>query len=141
MARPTDKIAIQSIPRRAILKGLAMAPVLFRPAPFFGASSLSGAFAISGSEEALPFSDTRFVPHYPARSPLADVLGLVAPGSDEYGCEKFAVEIESIFKGWATRLRESPRMASALGPSLDPSIPASTLSPSDENTLRSASAT
>src|SRR6266700_1183312 len=104
MARPTDKIAIQSIPRRAILKGLAMAPVLLRPAPFFGASSPFGILAVSDPEEALPFSDTRFIPHYPSRSPLAEVLGLVVPGSDEYASEIYAVEIESILKGWAARL-------------------------------------
>ena len=138
MARPTDKIAIQSIPRRAILKGLAMAPALFRPAPFFGASSLSGAFEIHGPGDALPFSDTRFVPHYPARSPLADVLELVAPGSDEYASEKYAVDIESVLKGWAKGLKESPPQVFALGPSLDPAILASTLSPSERKTVRSA---
>src|ERR1700738_598612 len=138
MARPTEKIAIPSIPRRAILKGLAMAPVLFRPAPFFGAASFSGAFASAGPEEALLFSRTRFVSHYPARSPLTAILQLVAPGSDEYASEKYAAEIETIFKRWAKGLEETPHLISALSPSLDLSIQASSLSPFDEKTLRSA---
>src|SRR5258708_24993892 len=113
MARPTNQGAIRPLPRRAILKGLAMAPVLFRPAPFFGES-----FSLRAAEfpatnpalpfPALPFSDTRFVPLYPARSPLSYVIGLVAPGSDEYTSEKYAVEIEEIFMPWGSKLNECP---------------------------------
>jgi tetratricopeptide (TPR) repeat protein len=138
MARLTDKIAVQSISRRAILKGLAMAPVLFRAAPFLGAPRRSGTFPVPGSDSSLPFADIRFVPHYPARSPLADLMGLVAPGSDEYGLEKYAVEIESVLRAWARQLRETSRIFSSIGASLDPAILASTLKPSDEKTIRSA---
>src|SRR5258708_21940 len=130
MARPTNQGAIRPLPRRAILKGLAMAPVLFRPAPFFGES-----FSLRAAEfpatnpalpfPALPFSDTRFVPHYPARSPLADVISLVAPGSDEYTSEKYAVEIEEILKAWGTKLKQPPHAIQTLRDSLVPSTRAS----------------
>jgi tetratricopeptide (TPR) repeat protein len=138
MARPTDYVAIRSIPRRAILKGLAMAPVLFRPAPLFGTSVLPGTIATPGPDTALPFSDTRFAPHYPARSPLAEVFDLVAPGSDEYLSEKHAVEIESILKKWAAELKESPRKTAALGACVDQAIWSSTRSVSTESKVRSA---
>ncbi len=115
-----------------------MAPVLFRAAPFFGAPWRPGAFSVPGSDATLPFSDTRFVPHYPARSPLADVLGLVAPGSDGYASEKYAAEIASVLGTWAEKLRETPRVLSAIEASLDAAIRASTLKPSDEKAIRSA---
>src|SRR5258707_3490440 len=137
MARPTNQGATRSLPRRAILKGLAMAPVLFRPAPIFGASFSHGTTALPGSNPALPFSDTRFVPHYPARSPLADVVGLVEPGSDGYVSEKHAVEIEEILKAWGARLMESLHHIQSLGDSLDPAIHASSLTPLAEKSIRS----
>src|ERR1700676_3288892 len=138
MARHTDKVAISSISRRAILKGLATAPVLFRPAPFFAASISPDPPSLYDPSSALPFSDTRFVPHYPSRSPLADVIGLVAPGSDEYASEKYAVEIESILTRWSAELRESPRKVSALGEFLDSAMQGSALIVSSEKTVRSA---
>jgi tetratricopeptide (TPR) repeat protein len=139
MARPTNQDVIPSIPRRAILKGLAMAPVLFRPAPFFGFPTVAATSPTSNSDPAHPlFADTRFVPHYPARSPLAGIINLVAPGSDEYVSEKYAVEIESIFNGWSKALKESPRNISAIGPFLDPAIQASTHRPNAEKKVRSA---
>ena len=112
--------------------------MLFRAAPFFAGPLLSRTLAAAGLVDTLPLADTRFVPHYPARSPLADVIALVAPGSDEYITEKYAVEIESILRGWALKLVESPRAISSLGLSLDPAINASTLAVSNKTTLRSA---
>jgi len=115
-----------------------MSPVLFRAAPFFAGPLLSRSLSAAGLNNPLTLSDTRFIPHYPARSPLADVMSLVAPGSDEYITEKYATEIETVLKAWALKLVESPRAISSLGPSLDPSIHASTLSVSNKETLRSA---
>jgi Flp pilus assembly protein TadD/peroxiredoxin len=85
---------------------------------------------------ALPFSDVRLTPHYPAASPLEDVLRLVAPGSDEYITEKYAFEIESLLKQWSQALKASVRGLSALAKSLNPSIEASPLVPAKEITLR-----
>ena len=53
-------------------------------------------------------SDVRLLPHYPAQSPLADVLRLVSPGSDEFITEKYAFEIESLLETWGLELKKSP---------------------------------
>src|ERR1035438_7313837 len=74
----------QILSRRAVLKGIGLAPLLLRAAPFQGSSSLFGApqpFADQGAP--FSFSDVRLRPHYPAQSPLAAVLGMVAPGRSE----------------------------------------------------------
>jgi tetratricopeptide (TPR) repeat protein len=86
---------------------------------------------------AFPFTDLRLKPHYPAKSPLTDVLQLVAPGSDEYITEKYAVEIEAQLKQWSLALRSSPHDVAALARYVDPSIQASSLLPTKEIPLRS----
>ena len=84
------------------------------------------------------FSDVRLTPHYPSPSPLADILGLVAPGSDSYITEKYAVEIEAILSRWGQDLKDSPRSHTTLAKSLDASIRASALAPTRKSPLRSA---
>jgi tetratricopeptide (TPR) repeat protein/peroxiredoxin len=69
---------------------------------------------------------------------LADVLRLVAPGSDEYLTERYAVEIESLFKQWGQDLKASPNNHSALARALDTSIEATSLVAVKETTVRSA---
>ena len=56
------------------------------------------------------------------KSPLADVLRFVPPGSDEYASEKYAVDIEALLKQWASDLRASPRDLSSFASMLDASI-------------------
>ncbi len=80
-----------------------------------------GSSFLFGSPQSLPnqipafaFTDVRLTPHYPAKSPLADILRLVAPGSDEYVTEKYAFEIESLLKQWSQTLRTSARDLSTL---------------------------
>src|ERR1039458_3134662 len=91
----------------------------------------------SDRNPAFPFSDVRLTPHYPAKSPLADVLSLVAPGSDEYITEKYAVEVETVLKKWSENLKASIRGISSLAKSLHPMIEASPLIPTGETPLRS----
>lgn len=98
-----SKKSCRSVSRRAILKDIALAPLVLRAAPLFGLWPQGG---ISGDE--LAFTDVRLTPHYPLRSPLADVLRLVTPGSDDYVTEKYAVEIESILSGWGREMKASP---------------------------------
>ncbi len=124
----------QRLSRRELLKSLSLAPLLLRPSPFHISPFL---FAQPESNTAFPFSDVRLTPHYPARSPLADVLSLVAPGSDEYITEKYAVEVETLLKQWSESLKASIRGISSLAKSLDPMIEASPLTPSAEIPLRS----
>lgn len=124
--------------RRTLLKSMGLAPLLLRPAPFYGSSFLFGSRTIHPSlDSAFPFTDTRLTPHYPAKSPLADILRLVAPGSDEYVTEKYAFEIESLLNQWSQALKASVRDLSALAKLLAPSIEASSLVPAKESSLRS----
>ena len=128
----------QCLSRRAVLKGMGLAPLILRPAPFFG-SSLAFGSPESGRDQASGFSfaDIRLSPHYPAQSPLADVLRLVAPGSDDYVTEKFAFEIQSALDKWSQELTRDPFAFVALSSCLDNSIEASTLIPIKETELRS----
>ncbi len=128
----------RSISRRAILKSMGLAPLILRAAPFYGASLALETPLVSLDEKPrFPFSDVRLIPRYPAKSPLADVLRLVPPGSDEYVTEKYAFEIELILKQWSQDLKASVRDASALGRLLEDHIEASTLIPKQESKVRS----
>src|ERR1700757_3054984 len=91
----------RSISRRTILKSLASAPLLMRAAPFWGLGSPHGSSpVVPGRNPDFPFADVRLAPHYPSPSPLADVMRLVAPGSDDYIAERYAFEIETILTKW-----------------------------------------
>src|SRR5277367_757639 len=132
------KNEIQSLSRRALIKSMGLAPLLLRAAPFHGSPLLFGfPTPAPDRENPFPFADIRLIPHYPAQSPLADVLRLVAPGSDEYVTEKYAFEIGSLLKQWGQDLKASARDASALGKFLDPAIEASPLLAIKEVPLRS----
>jgi tetratricopeptide (TPR) repeat protein/peroxiredoxin len=123
--------------RRTLLKGLGFAPVLLRPSPLYGYSFLFGPSDVPGHQDpAFPFADIRLTPHYPAKSPLEDVLRLVAPGSDEYVTEKYAFEIESILAAWSAALKKSVPDISPLSSGLDRSIEGCSLAVGKEITLR-----
>lgn len=132
---PRPEIQSRLRSRRAFLKTMGMAPVLFRAAPFFEPATPFSAPAPHSPE--LPFSDVRLVPHYPEQSPLAPILALVQPGSDEYITEKYAVEIEAILKQWGQTLKSSVQNHAAIGKWLAPSLQASPLTPSHQTPLRS----
>ncbi|HEV2135973.1 MAG TPA: tetratricopeptide repeat protein [Terracidiphilus sp.] len=125
--------------RREILKDLALTPAIFRAAPLFAGPLLAGAPSVTSPEHPGPlFADLRLIPHYPAKSPLAGIFALVAPGSDSYITEKYADEICSILKKWSDALKAAPTGVADLAESLDQSIEASTLVPVHETVLRSA---
>lgn len=128
----------QLFSRRKLLKGMGLAPLLLRPAPFYGASLVFGSQHMLSSQDAVfTLAEIRLKPHYPSKSPLADVLRFVAPGSDEYVMEKYAFEVGLLLEEWGESLKASVRDLSALGKILSPSIEASSLVPSDESSLRS----
>jgi Flp pilus assembly protein TadD/peroxiredoxin len=127
----------QLLSRRALLKSMGLAPLLLRPAPFLGSSLLFGPSADSLKNPGFPFSDVRLTPHYPAKAPLADLLRLVAPGSDEYVTEKYAFEIEEGLNRWGQTLKTSVRDLSAFEKLLAPSVEATPLVPAGETSLRS----
>lgn len=123
--------------RREILKGLALAPVALRAAPLFASPLLNGPLA-SKLQVGADFSDLRLTPQYPAKSPLADILPLVSPGSDGYITEKYADEIGIVLKDWSDALKSDSAGLAVLSRSLDESIEASTLVVASERVLRSA---
>jgi tetratricopeptide (TPR) repeat protein len=137
MARTRHEDGNPLISRRAVVKSLAFSGAILRPAPFFGAGLFGPwekALAFPGD---LPFSDYHLTPHYPATSPLTDILSLVPPGSDDYVSEKYAHEIEMILKEWSAALRKSPANVLSFASSLDPQITGAHLASFTETRLRS----
>jgi tetratricopeptide (TPR) repeat protein len=124
--------------RREILKGMALTPAALRAAPLFAGSLLAGTPSLAADRQsALRFADLRLMPQYPTKSPLADIIALVTPGSDGYITEKYADEIGSVLKKWSAALKRAPAGVTVLAESLDDSIEASTLVPGAETVLRS----
>ena len=112
--------------------------MLFCPTPFHASSFLFEAYGTLPRDPSdFSFADIRLTPHYPAKSPLEDVLRLLAPGSDEYVTERYAFEIGSQLNHWSQALVASAHDLSALARSLDSSVEASRLAPAKETTLRS----
>lgn len=121
--------------RRALLTTFGLAPLLIRPSPLYGMPALfDGSEEVQHSGTPFSFSDVRLSPRYPARSPLEDILRLVAPGSDEYLQEKYAFEIGSILEEW-TQVFKTGKYP-LLGKFLDPSFQASSFIPIEETRLR-----
>src|SRR5271156_186549 len=131
------KVENRVLSRRSLLKTIGLAPLILRSAPLHG--FFPGFFpGLPGnSVSSFPLSDVRLMPHYPARSPLEDVLRLVTPGSDEYVTEKYAFEIGELLQQWSRTLKASATDFSALAEFLSPAIEASSLVPETELTLRS----
>ena len=88
---------------------MGWAPVLFLPAPI-DKSALSFSLAANRSVPRfpLPFRRRSPYPHYPAKSPLDDVLRLAAPGTDEYVTEGYAAEIMMLLEEWSRHLKADP---------------------------------
>ncbi len=135
-SRPT----VTDVTRRKILKGMALTPVALHTAPLFAGSLFSDfpSLQISAQTGTL-FADLRLTPQYPAKSPLTDIIAHVTPGSDGYITEKYADQIDSVFKKWGDALKNSPAGLAALAESLDESIEASMLVAAKETVLRSSS--
>src|SRR6266849_3298010 len=115
-------------------------PLLFLPAPMHAFRLPSVLSEPSGDRSsALPFGDFRLTPHYPAKSPLDDVLSRVVPGADEYVTEKYAFEIMRLLNEWGQGLKDAPPALAVVSKFLDASIEATTIIPTQEKPLRSGS--
>jgi Flp pilus assembly protein TadD/peroxiredoxin len=130
----SDKDANYELSRRAFLRGMRWTPLLFLPAPLqatpFWPSS-------SPDRAQISFTDFRVTPHYPAKSPLDDVLRYVSPGSDEYVTEKYASEVMLLLMGWGRALRlEAPALPS-LGKFVGAGMESSDLASTTEIPVRS----
>jgi tetratricopeptide (TPR) repeat protein/peroxiredoxin len=136
---PHPQNEIRSISRRAILKNIALAPVLLRAASLRGLGlSVESSGTPPNPGPSVPFSDFRLKPRYPSPSPLTDVLRLAAPGSDDYVTEKYAVEIEAILRQWGEDLKTSVTNQSTLAKALDLSLEGCSLDSGKESNIRSA---
>ena len=122
--------------RRTFLQKMGMAPVLLHMAPFGNWSFFHNSSSQPGY---LPLSLDEFhlKANYPAKSPLEDVLRLVAPGSDEFVTEKYAFEIEQELRRWSASLIRSIRDLDPLAKLLDHSITATSFMPLRQTMLRS----
>jgi Tfp pilus assembly protein PilF/peroxiredoxin len=124
--------------RRAFVKQMAWAPLLFVPAPFAGIVLGRGLRAIPAVRiPHFPFADTLFVPNYPEKSPLDALLGLSTPGTDDYRGEGYAAQISSLLLAWSEELRVNPRRLSALQKCISPSIQFNSMNPERETRIRS----
>lgn len=123
----------QHLSRRALLRGLGLTPFLVRESSLFGFPLLTSP-AGTEPEPAFPFADVRFVPHYPLRSPLEDVLRLVSPGSDEYLTEGYAFEIGLLLQSLSRSFQSGT--LSDVKNSLSPTLFASSLVPTKQTPLR-----
>lgn len=79
----------------------------------------------------------RLAPHYPAQSPLADILRMVPPGSDDFPLEKIALEIEALLGRWGTDLQNRSRNFSGIPAFLHETIEASDPAARAETIIRS----
>jgi Flp pilus assembly protein TadD/peroxiredoxin len=128
----------RKVSRRTFLATMRWAPLLYLPAPLHSAvfRSLSPE-TLEEQGPSFPLADFRLAPHYPAKSPLDDVLRYVPPGTDEFVTEKYAAEIAAHLEEWGRELRSSPMGVNVLTKFLDSSLQATSLIPTQEKTLRS----
>jgi Flp pilus assembly protein TadD/peroxiredoxin len=115
-------------------------PLLFLPAPMqvFPFPSI-----LPGSPEStppdFPFADFRFTPHYPAKSPLDEILSRVVPGTDEFVTEKYAFEIMELLNEWSRGLKAAPPALEVVAKFVDAAIEAPSLAATKEKNVRSGS--
>jgi tetratricopeptide (TPR) repeat protein len=127
-----------SASRRIFLKQMRWAPVLFLPAPIAGSLIRSGPRRIAAARAShFPFADVLFTPHYPAKSPLDDVLRLAAPGADEYLIEGYAFELMALLEEWSQHLKVEPPATTTISNFVDLSMQSTALVPIHESRLRS----
>jgi tetratricopeptide (TPR) repeat protein len=128
----------RGLSRRNFLNRMRWAPALFLPGPFSAPPFQSWlAEILDDRNSALDFTDFRVRPHYPAKSPLDDILRKVAPGTDEYVTEKHAFEIMRLLDEWSQALKSQPPALGVLARVLDASLEASSLVPIQQSVLRS----
>ena len=87
-----------------------------------------------------PFADHRIVPHYPARSPLEELLRKARQNEDDFPTERFSREIETQLAQWGIELRKSPNNVRMLGELLSPQFTAASPKPEELREIRGTAA-
>jgi len=114
------------------------APLLFLPAPLQGSPIAARLPEISTTRiPPFPFSDIHFVPHYPEKSPLDQILQFADPGTDEYVAEGYAAQIMALLAAWSEELKTRLPGISALGKCVGPSIQFNPVKSGRETHIRS----
>src|SRR5277367_5417520 len=126
--------------RRSFLRGMRWAPVLLLPAPMQARAFRPVRFETAADCHAFEVADHRITRHYPAKSPLEDLLRKAAPGTDEYVTEKYAMEIWRLLDRWSEALKSGSLAMELLAKFLDASLQATSLAPQQQRALRSGSA-
>jgi Flp pilus assembly protein TadD/thiol-disulfide isomerase/thioredoxin len=132
MYPPKDKLS-----RRTFLKGLQFAPGIFVSAEVRGRQRWPRLFRGPTEAAEFSFADLRVNPHYPARTPIDDLLLQVVPGRDNYKAEKYAFEIIAILGGWSKALKSSPPEFSTFAQFISPAVESSSLGSSTQVKVRS----
>ncbi len=128
----------RGLSRRTFLKRMQWAPTLFLPAPLQvrALGPVLGEIA-GGTNPGFHFADLRFTPHYPAKSPLDEVLRKLVPGTDEYVTERYAFEIMRLLEEWSRGLKAAPPALGGLAKFLDGAIEGNSLAPVEQRAVRS----
>ncbi len=105
-------------------------PLLYRAAPLHG----EWYRPLTPRTDAAAFTEARYTPNYPSRSPLEDVLRRVAPGSDAYVTEGYAYEIGAVLARWSTSMLQG--RFSDLRRNFDAAMQAASLLPVQEAAVR-----
>lgn len=117
-----------------------MAPALLRLAPFDNWSLFQDPSSQPGSLHLSMGGEFQLKAHYPAKSPLEDVLRLVPMGSDEFVTERYAFEIEQELEKWGASLIRSARDLEPLAKLLGPAMSGTSFTPLKQISLRSTQA-
>jgi Flp pilus assembly protein TadD/peroxiredoxin len=125
------------VSRRALLRSMRWAPTLLLPSPLCS-FPLDFHFLPRKSpfSSSLPFADFQLTPHYPAKSPLEDVLKLVEPGLDSYVTEKHCAEIAVLLTRWSKDLKSSSPALTTLSEFVDPAVEFNSLDSAQDTVIR-----
>ena len=127
----------RAISRRQFLRYLRSVPPLLLPSPF-ACGWRPGLFSVPAFVPEQT-AEARLSPEYPTRSPLDEMLRLAVPGSDSYGSEKYAAELQTVLAGLGKRLCERAVGRADLLEILDPAVEFSSASRARESHVRSGS--
>lgn len=138
MRRAPSLFKSPAVSRRNFLSAFASAATQLIPAPLAGKGlGLLTGVAVGSPHPAPAFGpDYRLTPHYPASSPLDELIHKALAGEDSFPSEKHAREIETILRGWGAALRQAPPNPGAIKDFVAPALAAATPRPAAMKGIR-----